>query len=835
MSKTAGDNLKTYREKRDFSRTPEPDGSSRRGKKGKGKKGLSFVVQKHDASRLHYDFRLELDGVLKSWAVTKGPSLDPADKRLAVRTEDHPLDYGDFEGVIPDGYGAGTVMLWDQGEWEPREDPEEGLKKGSLKFDLKGQRLKGGWALVLMKNNSTKDKQNWLLIKEKDEEANRNADPRKTWQTSVTSDRDFEEIEEAAASGEASVLGEDDAPDFPDFVEPQLAKLRDDPPAGEDWLHELKFDGYRIQALIAGHQVRLITRNGKDWTERYPSIAKALASLDVESAAIDGELVALDNRGHSHFASLQAATKGEGEAVLAYYAFDLLSLDGQDLRRKPLTERKAALEGIMPEDDEILRFSDHIEGKGEDVIGKACGMGLEGIVSKKVSAKYVSGRGSGWIKSKCVGRDEFVIGGYRKSDKKGRPFASLLLGEFEDGKLLYRGRVGTGFDEALMDELAEAMDRLERKTTPFADIPSEARRGAVWLTPELVGEIAYTERTPDGLLRHPSFQGLREDKEAEEVKTGAEKAEETKGAPDVSDEEDGKILGVKISHPDRVVYDEQGATKREIAEYLAWIAPRMLPHIKDHPVSLVRCPSGAGGKCFYQKHHTDSVPDAIGETEIKEKDGETSSYLLLNSAEALVSAAQIGALELHIWGSRTDKLEKPDRLVLDLDPDEGLDFGDVKTAAYEVRDVLEAAGLQTFALLTGGKGIHVIAPLERRQGWDEVKAAARGLAKKLSDAAPDTYVAEASKAKRKGRIFIDWLRNERGATAICPYSLRARAGAPVATPVRWDELSGISSGQDYTLSNIRRRLSSLKTDPWAGYDDVRQSISKSVLDVLTGD
>ena len=830
MAKGGSDTLETYRKKRDFSRTPEPEGKAGRKKKRK----LSFVIQKHDASRLHYDFRLELDGVLKSWAVTKGPSLDPADKRLAVRTEDHPLDYGSFEGVIPEGYGAGTVMLWDEGEWIPREDPHEGLKKGSLKFDLKGERLKGGWALVLMKGNSTKDKQNWLLIKEKDDEADRKNDPRKTWQTSVSTDRDFEAIEQAAVQGKSGVLGEDETPDFPDLVKPQLATLRDEPPEGEEWLHELKFDGYRIQALIAGHQVRLITRNGKDWTERYPAIATALGKLDVKTAAIDGELVALDERGHSHFASLQAATNDGADARLAYYAFDLLSLDGKDLRKKALTERKAALEKIIPADDETLHFSDHIEGKGETVIGKACDMGLEGIISKKTSARYQSGRGTSWIKSKCVGRDEFVIGGYRKSDKKGRPFASLLLGEFENGKLLYRGRVGTGFDEALMEALSQKMAKLERKTSAFEDAPGDAKRGAVWLTPKLVGEIAYTERTAEGYLRHPSFQGLREDKEAEDVKTTSDKqAEAGNGKEEGGD--DGKVLGIRISHPDRVVYDEQGATKREIAEYLAEIAPRLLPHIKDRPVSLVRCPSGAGGKCFFQKHHTDSTPDAIGETEIKEKDGNKASYLILNSPEALVSAAQIGALELHIWGARTDRLERPDRLVFDLDPDEGLDFEAVKDAAFEVREVLESAGLTSFALLTGGKGIHVVVPLERRHGWDDVKAAARGLAKQLSKAAPERYVAEASKAKRKGKIFIDWLRNGRGSTAICPYSLRARPGAPVAVPVRWDELSGIDAANTYTLSNIRRRLSSLKDDPWAAYDDTRQSLGKHVMAVLTGE
>ncbi|MGB3625373.1 MAG: DNA ligase D, partial [Henriciella sp.] len=629
--------------------------------------------------------------------------------------------------------------------------------------------------------------------------------------------------------GKSGVLGEDEKPDFPDFVKPQLATLREDPPEGEDWIHELKFDGYRMQALVAGHQVRLMTRNGKDWTERYPAVATALASLDVKSAAIDGELVALDDRGHSHFASLQAATNDGADARLAYYAFDLLSLDGKDMRKKPLSDRKAALANILPGQDDTIFFSDHIAGKGETVIGKACGMGLEGIISKKVSAKYVSGRGASWIKAKCVGRDEFVIGGYRKSDKRGRPFASLLLGEYEDGKLLYRGRVGTGFDEALMDKLAGKMSRLERKTPPFEDLPADAKRGAVWLTPKLVGDIAYTERTPDGLLRHPSFQALREDKEAGQVTTTSEKAAEA----EESKENDGTVLGIRISHPDRVVYEEQGATKREIAEYLARIAPRLLPHIKDRPVSLVRCPSGAGGKCFFQKHHTDSIPDTIGEAEIKEKDGGKASYLVLNSAEALVSAAQIGALELHIWGSRTDRLERPDRLVIDLDPDEGMDFATVKDAAVEVRDVLGSAGLKSFALVTGGKGVHVVAPLERRRDWADVKAAARGLARQLAAAAPDRYVAEASKAKRKGKIFIDWLRNERGATAVCPYSLRARPGAPIAVPVRWDELSGLDAANTYTLSNIFARLSRLKTDPWEGYDETRQSIGQSVLDILT--
>jgi bifunctional non-homologous end joining protein LigD len=831
MAARSSDLLETYRKKRDFSRTPEPDGSksSKKGKRNSGK--LSFVIQKHDATRLHYDFRLELDGVLKSWAVTKGPSLNPADKRLAVRTEDHPLDYGSFEGVIPDGYGAGTVMLWDEGEWIPREDPHEGLKKGSLKFDLNGKRLTGGWALVLMKAKSSKDRENWLLIKERDDAVDEDHDPRETWTESVTTGHDFEEIEAAAAQGKAGMLRKADDPKFPTFVEPQLASLRDAPPEGDDWLHELKFDGYRIQALLAGRRVKLITRGGKDWTHKYPAIATALSKVDVDSAILDGELVALDEKGRSRFSALQAATNDGADTHLAYYAFDLLALNGKSLRRKPLTERKAALERLIPAGDGTLRFSDHIDGSGARVIGKACGMGLEGIVSKKKSSAYVSGRGTGWLKSKCVGRDEFVIAGYRKSDKKGRPFASLLLGEFEDGQLLYRGRVGTGFDEATMDALAASMAPLKRKTPAFESLPADARRAAVWLTPKLVAEIAYTERTPDGVLRHPSFLGLREDKPAREVSSDKQKQAESMD----NDPSGDTILGVKLTHPDRVVFDGQGATKRDIAAYMAEIAPRMLPYIKDHPVSLVRCPSGASGQCFFQKHHTDSTPDAITETKIKESDGKSASYLLLNSAEALVAAAQIGALELHMWGARSDMLEKPDRLVIDLDPDESLGFDDVKVAALEVRDVLKSAGLETFALLTGGKGIHVVAPLERRRDWADVKAAARGLARQMERAHPERYVSEMSKKKRKGRIFIDWLRNERGATAVCPYSLRAREGAPIAVPVRWDELPRIKAANAYTLSNIRQRLASLKKDPWAGYSGLRQSISAGVLDILTRD
>lgn len=812
----ADDLLKEYKSKRDFASTPEPEG---RRAKGKGRR---YLVQKHDATRLHYDFRLELDGVLKSWAVTKGPSLTPSDKRLAVRTEDHPVEYAGFEGVIPKGYGAGTVMLWDRGEWEPKDDPLKGIEKGELKFTLKGERLKGGFALIRMSDKGEK-RENWLLIKERDEYADEDTDPTEQWTRSIETDRDLDAISD---EGERYRKGKDyrKAPTSkrkptaakgkaPRFTEPQLAKLRDDPPEGPDWLHEVKYDGYRIQALIGGGAVRLVTRNGKDWTEKYPAIADALAELGVESAAIDGELVAVDADGRSDFSALQgAAASGVG---LVYYAFDLLSLDGTDLKPEPLAARKTALEAVIGNSKGLLRYSDHIEGQGETVIEKACAMHLEGIISKKRDAPYRSGRSAGWIKSKCVGNDEFVVIGYRKSDKRGRPFASLLLGEYDGETLAYRGRVGTGFNDALFDSLSKRMQRLVRKTPPVGELPADARRGAVWLTPDLVAQIAYTERTGDGLLRHPSFLGLREDKPAREVKMPEKASGKT------------EICGVKLTHPDRVMYPDQGATKRQIAEYYAAHADRILEHVADRPLSLIRCPSGRDGECFFQKHHNASTPDALGTVAIREKDGGRADYLRINDAAGLVGAAQIGGLELHVWGSRADRIERPERVVFDLDPDEGYDFADLKQAAREIRDVLAAMELESFPLLTGGKGIHVIVPIERRNSWDEVKAFAKGLATKLAEADPDRYVAQASKAKRKGKIFIDWMRNERGATAIAPYSPRARQGAPVAAPVSWDELPRIEAANQYTLDTIAARLDRLKTDPWEGYASVRQSLTKA--------
>ncbi|PJK29918.1 DNA ligase D [Minwuia thermotolerans] len=845
-------NLKTYQSKRDFRESPEPRGSVSK------TDGRLYVIQSHDASRHHYDFRLELDGVLLSWAIPKGPSLDPSDKRLAVRTEDHPVDYGGFEGVIPKGYGAGTVMLWDRGEWEAKDDPREALEKGELKFTLKGARLKGGWALVRMKGGKDGGKENWLLVKEKDDHADPETEPGERWTTSVKSRRKMKTIADegqdlkkgkryspggraatkpkksssgqgggsSGAKSKGKNAGTGNGGMALEFIEPQLATLVDDPPEGEEWLHEIKYDGYRIQAKIKDGEVRLISRNGKDWTDRYPDVAGALKKLKIDSAVMDGELVALDDRGHSNFSRLQQSQR-KGDVSLRYYVFDLLHLDGKDIRKSPLTDRKAKLADVVPAKDQRVRYSDHIEGSGEATIEKACDMGMEGIVSKKADAPYKSGRGRGWLKSKCVGDDEFVIVGYRRSDKRGRPFSSLLLGAWDGDELVYRGRVGTGYDARDFDELGGKLDRLSRKTCPLADPPSEARRGAVWVTPKLVAQVAYTEMTGDGLLRHPSYKGLREDKAAREVRTGS---------PQPGDgENEMELENVRITSPDKVLFPEQGATKRRVAEYLHGNAERILTWLADRPLTFVRCPDGRDDECFFQQHHTASTPDEIGWVEIEESGGKTARHLVISDARGLVAAAQIAVLEFHLWGARKDRIDRPERIVFDLDPDEGLDFRDVRAAARELKDILEGVGLKSYPMLTGGKGIHVIVPIQRRRGWDDVKAFAAGLARRMAAADPDGYVAQASKAKRKGRIFIDWLRNERGATAIAPYSPRARAGAPVATPVGWEELARIDRANRYTLDNIGARLKRLKSDPWEGYGEERQSVTDELLAFVKAD
>jgi bifunctional non-homologous end joining protein LigD len=803
--------LKTYQEKRDFTRTAEP-----KGKVGQRAQGYRYVIQKHDARRLHFDFRLELDGVLKSWAVTRGPSLNPADKRLAVRTEDHPVEYGSFEGTIPKGqYGGGTVMLWDEGHWRPQGDPHEGLEKGLLKFELDGERLKGGFALVRLRSDAKGKRENWLLVKERDRYAAPDSDPVKRWTTSVRTGRSMSEI----------AAGDPDPPAgsttrLPKFVAPELATLVKTPPRGNDWWHEIKFDGYRAIAAIGGGRVRIFTRSGQNWTEKFSPIAKALQTLDVDSALLDGEIVALDDKGRSSFSRLQHGLK-DGKVPLTYYIFDLIALSGRDLRKTPLAQRKEMLHELLQSAPDGIRYSDHVAGHGTELLAKACRMGLEGIVSKRADSPYVSRRTKSWLKAKCSGNDEFVIGGFRRSDKTGRPFASLLLGEYVGKDLHYRGRVGTGFDEEDLAELGRRLKTLTRKTSPFVDADRTIGRDATWVQPRLVAQIAYTETTRDGRLRHPSFLGLRSDKPAKSVQAQA--------IAEMANDKTSDPAGGKLTSPDKVLFAEAGITKAELAAYFSGVAERMLPHVADRPLSLVRCPEGTGEECFFQKHTAKGMPRALLSIPITENDGEVAKYLMIDSPAGLTAAAQIGALELHIWGAHADTVEHPDRMVFDLDPDGDVTFADVRAAARDVRDLLKAAHLTSFPLVTGGKGIHVVVPLDASQSWDEVKTFAKGVAAKLAATEPERFTATMSKAKRKGRIFIDWLRNERGATAIAPYSPRAHGNASVATPVSWAELSGVKAANAFTIPDVKLRVAQQKSDPWKGYFALRQRIRADVL------
>ncbi len=812
----ARDRLDRYQEKRDFARTAEPEGLVDAPRQGAGG-GRRFVVQKHDASRLHYDLRLEHDGALLSWAVTKGPSPDPSEKRLAVRTEDHPLDYADFEGTIPEGeYGGGTVMLWDEGTWEPRGDVADGLDAGELKMDLHGHRMRGHWVLVRMQGDETRE--NWLLIKEKGGETGAADALTEGYSRSVRTGRTMRQI----AKGEQpkQPCRKERSRKAPSFRKPQLATLVSDAPEGDGWWHETKFDGYRALAALGKGGVTLYTRSGKDWTDRFAALAGAFDPLPCDSALIDGEVMAAQVEG-SAFSSLQRALSEGG--ALVFFAFDLLELDGVDLTAAPLKERRGLLgglaEGLPPGGP--LRMSEHVVGRGPEVYAAACRAGAEGIVSKKTDAPYRSTRTKTWRKVKCGHRQEFVVGGRTPSDKPGRPFASLLLGTWEDGALVYRGRVGTGFAGRDFDEIAKTLT--PRKTAPFAEVPKSVARGAEWVRPDTVVEIAFTEFTADGHVRHASYQGLRRDKDAAEV---------TAETPEESMDDPPEVAGIAISSPGREVYPEAGCTKLDVARHYERVGERMAQIIEGRPLSIVRCPEGMAKQCFFQKHAGQGLPDAIGTLEVEEKDGDTADYIAISDTEGLVAAAQMGTLEVHMWGARADRLERPDRLVFDLDPGEGVEWEEIRAAAVEIRDRLEALGLRSGALVTGGKGVHVWAPLRRTSGWDTVKGFASTLAHALAKEDPDRFVAKMAKARRKGRIFIDWLRNERGSTAIAPYSLRARPGGPVAVPVTWDELKGLSGAAAFEMGDMEARLG--QPCPYLDLAGDLQSITKDTLERLEG-
>ncbi|APX90433.1 DNA ligase D [Brevirhabdus pacifica] len=826
--------LDRYLAKRDFAVTPEPDAQGT-----PSAMGLRFSMQKHAATRLHFDLRLEWDGVLLSWAVTKGPSLDPAEKRLAVRTEDHPLSYLQFEGTIPkDEYGGGTVMLWDLGWWQPLHDVDEGLKSGKLHFNIHGQRLTGGWALVRMRGRKASDKgrENWLMIKERDEAVveGKAAEIGQAQSTGIQSGRDFDAI---AAGGKAAFPPRRTAA-RPKFRKPQLATLRDTVPEGDGWWHELKLDGYRGQAAIGKGGVRIWTRSGQDWTDRFAELVPWFERLDCASALIDGEIIA--GAGHSGFGALQTALKHGGP--LAFQAFDLLELDGKTLTDLPLRDRREMLDGLLSglPARAALASTTVIEGEGTAMLDAICQAGGEGLVAKRTDSPYRAGRSRSWIKVKCDKRAEFVIVGYQQSDKRGRPFSSLLLGTYERGKLHYRGKVGTGFSDEGMAELAAAMAPLEVSKSALSDPDDAPARGVRWLRPELVAEVVYGEITGDGRLRHSRYLGLRGDKPAKEVEMDEEvPARNRKGEKAASDAKTAKpeakasrkagpkVAGVTISSPDRVVFEDTGTTKLELARYYAAVAPAMLDETARRPLSLVRHPSGLSDPGFFQKHVAPGFEDPIRKVAIDEADGDDAEYMYVTSAGGLVTAVQMGTIEFHLWGAKVDRLDRPDRMVLDLDPDEAVGFAELRAAAQDIREHLADLGLECGLMLTGGKGVHIMVPLRRSNDWDTVRGFARTFATILAEREPQRFTATMSKARRKGRIFIDWLRNDRGNTAIAPYSVRARPGAPVAMPIDWRELDHKRKLPRFDLSAAQDRA---KNGPVAFPEP--QSITREVVDRL---
>ena len=808
----AKETLAEYNNTRDFKKTNEPAGG-----KLKAAGGM-FVVQKHAATRLHYDFRLEHDGVLLSWAVPQGPSYDPDVKRLAMRTENHPLEYGSFEGVIPKGeYGAGAVIIWDTGKVKWVADPHATLPKGELKFILDGERLKGEFHLVKIKPRQGERGDPWLLFKSRKDQFAAKDDPVARAQTSIVSGRTIEDVRADGGSRPWTRKGEQKprAPKPPKwgFVEPMLATRVDDAPAGDDWIHEIKYDGYRLLAAVSGPSVKLYTRNGLDWTGKFQSIADALAEMQLKDVLLDGEVAVAQANGRTDFGALQRSLENGVAKGVSYFVFDLLAEGAKDLRKLPLEDRRGRLEKVLAKAKAPIRLSPILRGHGPDVLIAFADKGFEGVISKRASSTYVSGRSKAWLKAKAINEQEFVIIGYQPSDK-GRAFASLMLADYDDGELVYRGNVGTGFNEKTLADLSAKLGKLAR-AKPALKVPRDSARGAKWVEPKLVAQVRFAEFTSEGLVRHAVYLGLRGDKSAKEVTSEM-------AAPAIR-------TNVRLTHPDKVLFPDAGVTKAELAAYLDSAAERMGPHLYGRPVSLVRAPDGVGKQTFFQKHAMAGMPSDIKTIPIEESSGEE-GYLTLPNAKALVSCAQISALEFHLWGSRNDDLEHPDRLVFDLDPDEDLDFEFVKRAAFDIKALLDNAGLPSFALITGGKGIHIVLNLKRRHDWDEVKGFAMAFAEQVAALDPKRFVANMSKAKRKGRIFIDYLRNGRGATAIAPYSPRARGTAPIAVPVSWEELKTITSAAAFKLRDMPARLA--QPDPWADYAKTAVSLTKAAKSKL---
>ncbi|MEZ0312383.1 MAG: DNA ligase D [Myxococcota bacterium] len=890
--------LAKYHAKRNFSKTPEPKGKARKSKR----KGLLYVIQKHAASRMHYDFRLEHDGVLLSWAVPKGPSFDTHDKRLAVHVEDHPIEYGDFEGIIPRGeYGGGSVMLWDRGTWEPLGDIDAMYREGKLKFLVHGEKLKGSWTLVRMGGRAGEQGKNWLLIKERDEHvrpiaeldvvedepdsvvtgrtmAQIAADQDTVWHSGKTVDAKTIEKKKvappkrtkAAKTVDASGLTGAVKKAMPSFIPPQLATLSEDVPEGDAWLYELKLDGYRMLSFVDDKETRVVTRKANDWTSKFATVARAASGV-AGPAVLDGEVCIVRNDGTTDFQALQNALSEGRMENLVYYVFDMPWCAGYDLTKTPLHERKELLREVLaaaPELGTTLVYGEHIEGRGNDVFEHACQMGMEGIIAKRRDSPYLGKRTGSWLKIKCHLRQELVVGGYSEPAGTRVGFGALLLGHYDDGKLIYAGRTGTGFDERTLEALYKRMKKLERDEPAFVNPPTGAEaRGVHWLTPSLVAEVQFSEWTREGTIRQSVFQGLREDKPADEVKReraevrqGSKRAKNEGRSPKAEsrsakadsrspkadgrkpmaddripkasrkDEKPVTVAGIRVTHPSRIVYPELDITKRQLVEYYDAVADRMLPYVAHRPLSLLRCPDGAGSACFFQKHlgaHKNE-PGLHG-IEVKDKENK-GLYVLIKDRVGLLMLVQLGAMEFHPWASRDDELEHPEFMVFDLDPGEGVVWDRILEAALVLRARLEEVGLDSYVRTSGGKGLHVCVPLARKNDWDEVKAFSQAVTLDLERREPRKYISVMTKRDRTGKIFVDYLRNGRGATAVATYSTRARASAGIAMPLDWRELDKITGGDMFTLPEIAARLR--KPDPWADFFDTKQAITKAMVKAL---
>ncbi|OCW25440.1 DNA ligase D [Pseudomonas aylmerensis] len=824
--------LSEYNRKRDFEITAEPSGSTPTGKRKAS--ALSFVIQKHAARNLHYDFRLELDGVLLSWAVPKGPSLDPSQKRLAVHVEDHPLGYGSFEGSIPAGqYGAGDVIVWDRGVWQPHDEPRKAYAAGKLKFTLVGEKLSGDWTLVRTRLKGSGDKEQWLLIKEKDPQARPAAeyDIVAAEPDSVLSDASLGAPKPTAKPKlKAKAKPKKAATALPEQFSPQLATLVDRAPEG-DWRYEIKFDGYRMLARIRDGEVRLFTRNGHDWTERLPRQAKALQALKLKDSWLDGEMVSLNGDGLPDFQALQNAFDVGRSLDIVYYLFDAPFLNGADQREAPVEQRRAALKtALSGSRSKLLRFSEAFAANQRDIFESACDLALEGVIGKRAGSPYSSSRNADWIKLKCRLRQEFVIVGYTRPQGSRSGFGALLLAVNDDSGLVYAGRVGTGFDQAALKTIYAQLTPLERKASPLANpLTSAQARGVHWVEPTLVGEVQFAEWTREGVVRQAAFVGMRSDKPAAQIIHEQPRTAKSLKAPKASSAKKTSD-GVNITHPERIIDTQSGTQKQQLAAFYQSISEWVLPFLRHRPVSLLRAPEGVDGEQFFQKHSERLAIPNIKQLDPSLDPGHA-RLMEIDSPRALLGAVQMGTIELHTWGATTDKIETPDLFVLDLDPDPALPWKTMLEAAQLTLSVLDELGLEAFVKTSGGKGLHLIVPLARRDGWDTVKAFAKAVAQFMTAQLPERFTATSGPKNRVGKIFIDYLRNARGASTVAAYSVRARPGLPVSVPVSREELKGLRGAQQWTVANLQERLNSLKSDPWAGYAN-RQKITRKMWDKL---